>query len=86
MTEREEKIPLHLRTSVTEQQFAWLNGIGVSRVREWTFDPTFPAFKDSDSKGARTVIPLKAAEEWLSKRAKNRENMPRVLKKFKGGD
>lgn len=75
-----EKIPLKDRLSVTEQQFAELNGIGVERVRRWTFDPTFPAFKDDNKKGARTVIPVKAAEEWLIKRAKNRENMPRALK------
>ena len=75
-----EKTPLKDRLSVTEQQFAELNGIGVERVRKWTFDPTFPAFKDDKKKGARTIIPVKAAEDWLNRKAKNRENMPRVLK------
>lgn len=80
--ETKERVPLHLRQSVTESQFAQLNGVGSDRVREWILDPTFPAFRDSSEKGARTVIPVEPALEWLAKRAKNRDNMPKTMKSY----
>ena len=80
--EKPMAIPIYERLAVTPSEFRSLVGIGNDRMEQWLLDETFPAFKDSDKKGAVAFIPIRAAEEWLIRRAELRLNMPRALKRF----
>ena len=67
---------------LTPSELAECTGVSRDRVEAWLMQPDFPAFRDSDKAGSRTLIPVDRVREWFGTRGAKRLNMREAVKRY----